>query len=143
MGNHPRNPNNTERARSLRRNQTRSEGLLWSILRAKQLCGLTFRRQHPIGLWIADFACSEKKLVVEIDGGYHDETAEEDLSRQKHLQSLGWTVIRFTDEDVERNAEAVGQAIAKELNIPYKFKRRKATASGMKSTNAPKKRETR
>ena len=142
MVNHPANPNNTGRARSLRENETPSEGLLWSILRAKQLCGLKFRRQHPIGPWITDFACPAKMLVVEIDGGYHDETAEEDLSRQKYLESLGWTVIRFTAEDVEQDAEAVGRAIAKELNIPYEFKKRKATGSGMKNINATKKRET-
>ena len=103
MVNQPKNPNHTERARSLREKQTRSEGLLWSILRARQLCGLKFRRQHPIGPWITDFACREKMLVVEIDGGYHDETVEEDLTRQKYLESLGWTVIRFTAEDVEQD----------------------------------------
>ena len=81
-------------------------------------------------------------LVVEIDGGYHDETTEEDLRRQKHLESLGWTVVRFTAEDVEQDAEAVGQGFAKELNIPYEFKRRKATGSGMNRMNAAEKADT-
>jgi len=56
-----------QKARHLRAGQTKSEGLLWSILRAKQVCGLKFRRQHPIGSYFADFACVSKKLVIEID----------------------------------------------------------------------------
>ena len=125
------NSRRVTRARSLRENQTKSEGLLWSILRAEQLCGLKFRRQHPIGPWITDFACVEKMLVVEVDGGYHDETGEEDVQRQKSLEELGWTVIRFTDKDVEEDAEAVARAIAKKLDLPYQFVRRKKTGSGM------------
>jgi leucyl-tRNA synthetase len=104
---------------------------LWSILRAKQLCGLKFRRQYPIGPWIADFACLKKLLVIEIDGGYHDETVDEDLQRQAHIERLGWTVLRFTDADVEHDAEAVARAIADELKVPYEFNNRKATGSGM------------
>jgi very-short-patch-repair endonuclease len=61
-----------ERARSLRKTQTVSERLLWSVLRARQLCGLQFRRQHLIEPWIVDFACPQQMLVVEIDGGYDD-----------------------------------------------------------------------
>ena len=130
--------NATTRTRSLRKNQTKSEGLLWSILRAKQLCGLKFRRQYPIGPWITDFACPTRMLVVEIDGGYHDQTVDRDLRRQNHLQKLGWTIIRFTDNDVEQNAEAVGRAIAEELKVPYEFKKRVATGSGSKSIKAAK-----
>jgi very-short-patch-repair endonuclease len=132
----------TTRTRSLRKSQTTSEGLLWSTLRAKQLCGLKFRRQHPIEPWIADFACLEKMLVVEIDGGYHDNVVEDDLKRQKHLEALGWKVIRFTDKEVEEDTEAVARAIARELSLPYEFKPRTATGSGMKSINAPTKRKT-
>lgn len=77
-------------------------------------------------------------LVVEIDGGYHDQTIDEDLRRQHHLQKLGWTVVRFTDHDVEKNAEAVGRAIAKELNVTYEFKKRGAMGSGSKSVKAAK-----
>jgi leucyl-tRNA synthetase len=121
----------TTRARALRTTQTKSEGLLWSILRAKQLCGLKFRRQYPIGPWIADFACLKKMLVIEIDGGYHDETVEKDVQRQSHIERLGWTVLRFTDADVEQDAEAVARAIADELNLPYEFNNRKAAGSGM------------
>jgi leucyl-tRNA synthetase len=80
-------------------------------------------------------------LVVEIDGGYHEQTFSEDLRRQEYLQQLGWTVIRFTVDDVEQDAEAVGRAIAKELNLPYEYKKRKATGAGMKSVRAAKKRK--
>ena len=129
-----------ERARSLRKRQTVSEGLLWSVLRARQLCGLKFRRQHPIEPWIVDFACRERMLVVEIDGGYHDNIVENDLKRQEHLQSMGWKVIRFRDKDVEEDAEAVARAIARELNLEYEFSPRKATGSGMSSIKETKKR---
>ena len=129
-----RKPNraSNERARSLRTTQTVSEGLLWSVLRARQLCGLKFRRQHPIGPWIVDFACPQQMLVVEVDGGYHDNVVENDLKRQRHLESLGWKVIRIGDKDVEVDAEAVARAIARELNVEYEFRPRKATRSGMR-----------
>ena len=132
----------TTRARALRVSQTTSEGLLWSVLRAKQLCGLKFRRQHPIEPWIVDFACPQKMLVVEVDGGYHDNVVEDDLKRQKHLEALGWKVIRFTEKEVEDDAEAVARSIARELNLRYEFIPRAATGSGMKNINAPKKRRT-
>ena len=74
-------------------------------------------------------------LVVEIDGGYHDNVVETDLKRQKQLESMGWKVIRFTDKDVEEDAEAVARAIATELNLEYEFKPRKATGSGMRSAS--------
>ncbi len=77
-------------------------------------------------------------LVVEIDGGYHDETIAKDLRRQEDLQRLGWTVIRFSDDDVESDSEAVARAIAKELGIPYELKKRQKTGSGMRSVRAAK-----
>ena len=86
----------TMRAHALRMSQRTSEGLLWSVLRAKQLCGLKFRRQHPIEPWIVDFACPQKMLVVEIDGDYHDNVVEDDVKRPKHLEALGGKVIRLT-----------------------------------------------
>lgn len=124
-----------ERARSLRTTQTVSEGLLWSVLRARQVCGLKFRRQHPIEAWIVDFACPQQMLVVEVDGGYHDNVVESDLQRQRHLESMGWKVLRFRDKDVAVDAEAVARAIARELNLEYAFRPRKATGSGMRRVN--------
>jgi len=123
--------------RSRRKNQTRSEGLLWSVLRGKQVCGLKFRREHSIEYWILDFACIAQKLIVEIDGGYHDATIENDLQRQQELEQLGWRVLRFTDKEVEQDAEAVGRAIAKELGLEYEFNSRQKTGSGMKSQCSP------
>jgi very-short-patch-repair endonuclease len=93
---------------------------------------LKFRRQYPIESWIVDFACPEKMLIVEIDGGYHDHFVEADLQRQQGLESLGWKLLRFSDKDVEQDAEAVARAIAQKLGIPYSFHRRKGTGSGMK-----------
>ena len=81
-------------------------------------------------------------MVVEIDGGYHDNVVEDDLKRQQHLEALGWKVIRFTDKEVEEDAEAVARSIAKALNLPYEFKPRTATGSGMKNRNAPNTRRT-
>ncbi len=77
-------------------------------------------------------------LVVEIDGGYHEQTFDEDRRRQEYLQKLGWTVIRFPDDDVKHDSEAIGRAIAKELNLPYELKKRQATGAGMKSVWAKK-----
>jgi leucyl-tRNA synthetase len=90
---------------------------------------------------MVDFACPERRLVVEIDGGYHDDVVESDLKRQKHLESMGWKVLRFSDTEVEKDAEAVARAIARELNLEYKFSPRKATGSGMRSISATKKRQ--
>lgn len=109
------------RARERRRQSTVSEGLLFSILRARQLCGLKFRREHPIGPFIADFACVAKMLVIEVDGGYHDQVQEQDLVRQHDLQNPGWDVIRFTDKDIENDCETVGDAIARHLGLEYIF----------------------
>ncbi len=118
-------------ARERQKQATVSEGLLWSILRARQLCGLKFRREHPIGPFIADFACEEKKLVIEIDGGYHDQIVEQDISRENRLADLGWQVIRFIDKDVEQDLEAVARAIARQLGLEYSFSRRDGSGSGL------------
>ena len=90
----------TGNARDLRARQTEAESLLWAVLRGRRLCGLKFRRQYPIEPFIADFVCVEKKLVIEIDGGYHDYVYEDDESRQQKIESEGWDVIRCSNEDV-------------------------------------------
>ncbi|GIW93850.1 MAG: hypothetical protein KatS3mg110_1896 [Pirellulaceae bacterium] len=101
------------KARELRARQTKAERLLWNVLRNRRLCGLRFRRQHPIGPFIVDFACIEKRIVVELDGGYHDDVYDSDLRRQKKIERMGWLVLRFRNEDVLRDAEAVAIAIAR------------------------------
>jgi very-short-patch-repair endonuclease len=127
-----------QRARELRRLQTEAEGLLWSLLRARQVCGLKFRRQHPIGPFFADFACVSHRIVVELDGGYHDQTQADDRQRQNYLHSHGWKVVRFSNGDVLQDAEVVARAIAHELGLSYTFTGRTSRGSGMMSRDAAK-----
>ncbi|MCA9129812.1 MAG: endonuclease domain-containing protein [Planctomycetales bacterium] len=125
------------RAKKLRANQTKAESLLWELVRSSQLCGLKIRRQHPIGPYFADFACLSKRFVVELDGDYHDQVCAEDLSRQKHLESMGWRVIRFSNDDVLEDVEAVTRAIATQLGLVYSLCRRKPDGSGMVNSKSP------
>jgi len=101
------------RARSLRRMSTDAERSLWSVLRNRRLAGLKFRRQHPIGPYIADFYCEQKRLVVEVDGGQH--TPERDDDRTVWLARHGIRVIRFWNIDVLRNRDGVVAMILQEL----------------------------
>ncbi|MEM6363789.1 MAG: DUF559 domain-containing protein [Planctomycetota bacterium] len=129
----------TSRARSLRASQTSAEGLLWSVLRGKQLCNLKFRRQHPFGPYFADFACVSRTLIVELDGEYHDLTPEEDLGRHRYLVSKGWQVIRFTNEDVLQDVESVLRAIASSVDLDFRHVRRSKDLGGMLSNIDPNK----
>ena len=130
-------PARIERAKSLRQSQTDSEGLLWSLLRSKQLCGLKVRRQHPIGPFFADFACQSHQVVIELDGEYHDYIEQDDFRRKRFLEEQGWKVIRFENDEVLKVVEAVARAIATELGIPYEFRKRSLSGSGMMSEKAP------
>ena len=73
----------------------------------RQLNGLKFRRQQPIGNYIVDFACFEKRVVVEVDGGQHQEKKDKDIERDKWLQSQGFQILRFWDNEVLKNIEGV------------------------------------
>src|SRR3990172_1354563 len=97
--------------RKLRRNMTDAERKLWSILRSKQLEGLKFRRQHPYENCILDFVCLEKKIVVEVDGGQHQERIREDGVRTKMLERAGFRVLRFWNHEVLQEVEAVAEQI--------------------------------
>jgi very-short-patch-repair endonuclease len=97
----------TSYARTLRSGMTDAEQRLWSSLRGKQLFGHKFRRQHPVGPYIADFACVEMKLVVELDGGQHQEQVAYDERRTAFMRMHGWTVLRFWNNDVLGNLEGV------------------------------------
>ena len=130
-------PKQTQRAKSLRVTQTDAEGLLWSLLRGKQLCTMKFRRQHPIGPFFADFACVSQRLVVELDGGYHVLMQDKDLQRQQYLTNKGWTVVRFTNEEVLRDVESVLIAIGSHAGIPFSHRKRTENRSGMMSENDP------
>ena len=109
-------PKQTQRAKSLRATQTEAEGLLWSLSRGKQLGNMTFRRQHPIGPFFADFACVSQRLAVEWDGGYHD---------------------LVQDKEVLRDVESVLIAIASTAGIRYSHRKRTERRSGMMSENDP------
>ena len=88
-------------AKENRSQMTDAEKLLWYHLRQEKL-GARFRRQHIIGDYIVDFICLKQKLIIEIDGGYHQETTQqtEDKTRQNWLESMGYKVLRFTNEDI-------------------------------------------
>ncbi|MCF8359349.1 MAG: endonuclease domain-containing protein [Prolixibacteraceae bacterium] len=102
-----------KRANTLRLKQTTAEDLLWCNLRNRKLGGYKFRRQHPILVYIADFYCPEKKLVVEVDGGIHKrkEQREHDKIRNNEMEGLGLFVLRFTNEEVEKQMHEVLQRI--------------------------------
>jgi very-short-patch-repair endonuclease len=96
-----------QRARELRQEMTRAEQLLWERLRSRQLAGLKFRRQHPLGPFITDFYCAECRFVIEIDGDIHDFQEEQDEQRTRQFEEFGYRVIRFRNEEVESNIELV------------------------------------
>src|SRR6266404_2835045 len=99
------------RARQLRSNPTDAEMRLWSKLRRKQIDGHRFRRQVPIGPYIADFVCLERRLVIEVDGGQHSESIADD-ARTAWLEGQGFCVLRFWNNDVLGNTEGVLTVIA-------------------------------
>lgn len=99
-------------ARALRNHSTQAEITLWSeVLRAKQMLGYSFLRQRPVANFIADFMCKELKLIIELDGEDHDHKGMADDFRQRELESLGFSVIRFADEEVIDDIEHVARTI--------------------------------
>ncbi|RWL37169.1 MAG: endonuclease domain-containing protein [Mesorhizobium sp.] len=109
----PLPPKHRANARSMRKVMTEAELKLWNELRAHRLMGLGFRRQFPIAGYIVDFACPQKKLVVEVDGSQHGEAdaVEGDGARTARLEKDGWTVLRFWNDDVIRDIDNVCQHI--------------------------------
>jgi very-short-patch-repair endonuclease len=103
------------KARELRRSETDAERKLWRFLRDRQLGGYKFRRQHPVGLYIVDFACIERGLIVELDGGQHAEQRRYDARRTEFLATQGFKVIRFWDNDALTQTDAVLEMILHEL----------------------------
>ncbi len=108
------NPQLKQNARNLRKNPTDSESALWARLRRKQLLGVQFYRQKPIGNYIVDFYAHRLKLVVEIDGSQHltSEHAERDRIRDQYLARLGIRVMRFNSREVLLETDAVVEVIA-------------------------------
>ena len=97
---HTRNPALKSRARALRNQPTLAEQHLWQRLRGKQMNGVKFRRQQTIGGYIVDFISMEKKLIIELDGGQHAEQADYDAARTAYLESEGYRVLRFWNNQV-------------------------------------------
>jgi len=104
------------RARGMRNAPTDAERALWRLINRDQLA-VRFRRQHPIGPYIADFACFSHRLIVEVDGGQHNES-DYDAVRDAWLKAQGFTVLRFWNSEVSENPEGVCERIVLELRRP-------------------------
>lgn len=102
-------------ARALRKDMTDVERKLWYLLRDRRLQGHKFRRQYIIGHYIADFACTKAKLIIELDGGQHSERQAYDKKRDDYLRAEGFTVLRFWNNEVTENKEGVFETIGKTL----------------------------
>ncbi|MDE0405028.1 MAG: endonuclease domain-containing protein [Nitrospira sp.] len=103
--------NKPAKAQELRQHSTDAEQALWKHLRNRQLAGYKFRRQVLIGKYIADFVCFERKIVIEVDGGHHQEQALYDTDRTTWLESQGFQVLRFWNHEILAEAEAVQEAL--------------------------------
>jgi len=107
-----------EQAKSLRKDSTEAEMLLWRHLKAKRFCGYKFRRQEPIGKFIADFVCFETKIIIELDGVQHKESRERDQERDRWLEENGFKVLRFWNNELFESLESVLNSIKKQLGPP-------------------------
>jgi very-short-patch-repair endonuclease len=116
-----RDPFHTQLARELRADPTDAERRLWSHLRAHKLDGYKFRRQYPIGRYIADFACRSQRLVIELDGNGHRYDRLDDTQRTAQLESYGYRVLRFWNYDVLTDSERVVEAIRSALRESSAF----------------------
>jgi very-short-patch-repair endonuclease len=132
------------RARTLRKNLTDAERAMWAMLRGHRLNGLGFRRQFPIGPFVADFVCLAAKLVIEIDGGQHfsDDGEMRDARRTALIESKGFRVLRFSNADVLNNRSGVLQTIAAAVQasapsptLPRKREREQADIAAMSAPN--------
>lgn len=106
-------------ARSLRRRSGSVEDRVWSLLRSGRIDGHKFRRQHPVGRYVADFACERLRLVIEIDGGVHqrDDVVMKDQARQTDLETFGWTVLRFTNDQALIATDQIAAAIREHARL--------------------------
>jgi very-short-patch-repair endonuclease len=106
------------RARALRREMTDAERKVWRMLRLHQVDGQKFRRQVPIGRYIADFICHDARLIIEIDGSQHDAALPDEAERTRFLEREGYRVLRFWNNEVLTNLEGVYDVIAAALSKP-------------------------
>ena len=108
-----------ENSRQLRKNMTSQERKLWCIIRNRQFYGYRFRRQFPLGQYIVDFICREKKIIIEIDGGQHNEikNIQYDNKRTEYLISEGYKVMRFWNNDIDKNISGVYEKLKEVFEI--------------------------
>ena len=98
-------------ARILRNNLTPQEQKIWNLLKNRQFHGFRFLRQYVIGQYIVDFICRSEKIIIEIDGGQHNENIDYDVRRTKYLEMLGYKVIRFWNNEIDNNIDGVYQKL--------------------------------
>ncbi|HLT24984.1 MAG TPA: DUF559 domain-containing protein [Ignavibacteria bacterium] len=110
------NPYIKKFAKDLRNKSTPAEIILWNHLKSRKLNGFKFSRQRPIGNYIVDFFSQELMLAIEIDGSSHNDKIEKDLIRQKELENLNITVLRFSDSDIQKNIQGVILFLTEWLN---------------------------
>ncbi len=110
---------NKNLSRTLRKNQTPQEAKLWALLRNKNFHNLKFKRQYPIGDYIVDFICIEKKIIIEVDGGQHNilENIEKDNIRSEYFSLRKFKVIRFWNNEIDNNIEGVYQKLEEFFNL--------------------------
>src|SRR3990170_1809206 len=110
-------PRTMHRAGQLRRTPTPAEARLWAYLRGAKLRGVGFRRQHAIGRYVVDFCAPRHKLIVELDGSQHMHQATSDARRTQDLESQGYRVIRFWNDQVLKDIQAVGAVVLDALDL--------------------------
>jgi len=103
-------------AKALRSNQTKAEERLWYHLRAHRFMGLKFKRQKPMGRYVVDFVCLERRLIIELDGGQHAEQTTYDQQRDAWLRSQGYAMLRFWNNDVMQQLDGVLEKIRSALS---------------------------
>lgn len=114
------NMNNSKNlSRALRKNQTPQEAKLWALLRNKNFHNLKFKRQYPIGNYIVDFICIEKRIIIEIDGGQHNflENIEKDNTRSEYFSLRKFKIIRFWNNEIDNNIEGVYKKLEEFLDL--------------------------
>ncbi len=107
------------KARELRSNMTKQELKVWSLIRDRKFYGYRFLRQYPIGNYIVDFICRSKKIIIEIDGGQHNEpeNIEYDKCRTEYLEWKGYKVIRFWNNDIDKNLLGVYRILQEKFDV--------------------------
>lgn len=108
------------RVRDLRHESTEAEGRLWSRLRAHRLSDIHFRRQYPVGPYIVDFCAPERRLVIEVDGSGHLDQVEYDQERSGYLETAGYKILRFWNDEILKDVDTVLGVILETLEHPSK-----------------------